>query len=80
MKVLVTGASGFLGRYVCEQLVERGHETGALVRRVGSEPEGSLAVAGDLTDSSSLTLAMKVFEPVAMTTASISPCLTTLPA
>lgn len=63
MKVLVTGASGFLGRYVCEQLVERGHETGALVRRPGSEPEGTLAVAGDLTDSHTLKLAMKVFAP-----------------
>ncbi len=63
MKVLVTGASGFLGRYVCEQLVERGHETGALVRRPGSEPEGTVAVAGNLTDRASLTLAMEVFEP-----------------
>ena len=33
MKVLVTGASGFLGSHVAEQLVDRGHSVVALVRR-----------------------------------------------
>jgi nucleoside-diphosphate-sugar epimerase len=33
MKVLVTGASGFLGSHVVEQLVKAGHDVRALVRR-----------------------------------------------
>ena len=33
MKVLLTGASGFLGSHVAEQLVARGHTVRALVRR-----------------------------------------------
>ena len=32
MKVLVTGASGFLGSHIAEQLTEKGHEVRALVR------------------------------------------------
>lgn len=58
MKVLVTGASGFLGGVVCEELIERGHDVGALVRREGSEPPGTDAVAGDLTDAESLARAV----------------------
>jgi nucleoside-diphosphate-sugar epimerase len=33
MKVLVTGATGFLGSHVAEQLVAKGHQVRALVRR-----------------------------------------------
>jgi len=33
MRVLVTGASGFLGSHVAEQLVDEGHEVRCLVRR-----------------------------------------------
>jgi nucleoside-diphosphate-sugar epimerase len=58
VKVLVTGASGFLGGVVCEELIGRGHDVGALVRREGSEPPGTDAVAGDLTDAESLTRAV----------------------
>ncbi|WP_437777436.1 NAD-dependent epimerase/dehydratase family protein [Sorangium sp. So ce1097] len=36
MKVLVTGASGFLGSHVAEQLVQEGHGVVALVRRSSS--------------------------------------------
>ena len=51
VRVLVTGASGFLGRRVCAELRGRDHEVAALVRRPGSQPEGTEAVAGDLTDA-----------------------------
>jgi nucleoside-diphosphate-sugar epimerase len=51
MRVLVTGASGFIGGVLCEKLLHRGHEVGAFVRRAGSEPPGTRAVAGDLRDS-----------------------------
>src|SRR5690349_15664821 len=54
MKVIVTGASGFVGRATCAELARRGHEVVALVRRPGSEPPGTRPVIGDLTDASSL--------------------------
>jgi nucleoside-diphosphate-sugar epimerase len=54
VRTLVTGASGFLGAAVCSELISRGHPVAALVRRQGSEPEGTTAVRGDLTDTASL--------------------------
>ena len=49
MRVLVTGASGFIGHAVCEELGQRGHVPVAMVRRPGSEPAGCEAVIGDLS-------------------------------
>jgi nucleoside-diphosphate-sugar epimerase len=49
VKAFVTGASGFVGGAVCAELLARGHEVTALVRRVGSEPAGTTGVQGDLT-------------------------------
>jgi nucleoside-diphosphate-sugar epimerase len=63
MKVFVTGASGFLGHVVCAEALSRGHEVHALVRRPGSEPAGTIAVAGDLTDAGALTAALTQIEP-----------------
>src|ERR1700737_2631721 len=54
MKVLVTGASGFVGGVTCAELVGRGHDVAALVRRPGSEPTGTRAVSGDLREAASL--------------------------
>ena len=48
MRILVTGASGFIGGVVCRRALESGHEVLALVRRPGSEPAGAQPVAGDL--------------------------------
>jgi nucleoside-diphosphate-sugar epimerase len=63
VKVLVTGASGFIGRAACAELVERGHDAVAMVRRPGSEPPGTTAVQGDLTDADSLTTALTETRP-----------------
>jgi nucleoside-diphosphate-sugar epimerase len=63
VRVLVTGASGFLGGYVCRELLERGHEVAALVRRPGSEPSGCQAVEGDLTDVSTMAWGLEKTRP-----------------
>jgi len=39
MRVLVTGAGGFLGRYVVARLLEKGHRVRAVVRPVSPAPE-----------------------------------------
>ena len=63
MRVLVTGASGFIGGPSCAALAARGHEVVALVRRPGSEPAGTRAVAGDLTDGPGLVAAFAQVAP-----------------
>jgi nucleoside-diphosphate-sugar epimerase len=54
MRILVTGASGFIGHALCAQLLERGHDVGAMVRRPGSEPAGTRALSGELSDGTAL--------------------------
>jgi nucleoside-diphosphate-sugar epimerase len=61
--MLVTGASGFLGRVVSAELIARGHPVAALVRRPGSEPPGTAAVVGDLTDAASIRAAVRSAVP-----------------
>jgi nucleoside-diphosphate-sugar epimerase len=63
MRIMVTGASGFIGQRLCAQLAERGHELSALVRRAGSEPRGTRGVVADLTDEGRLKEALKEEEP-----------------
>jgi nucleoside-diphosphate-sugar epimerase len=66
MRVLVTGASGFLGHAVCAELRARDHEPVALVRRPGSEPPGTRAAPGDLADADALTTALQNTRPDAV--------------
>jgi nucleoside-diphosphate-sugar epimerase len=63
VKVLVTGASGFLGHAVCAELRERGHDVEALVRRPRSEPAGTRAVVCDLTDGDALARVLGQAQP-----------------
>jgi len=63
VKLLVTGASGFLGHAVCAELRSRDHEVTALVRRPGSEPSGTSALAGDLTDADALAAVLEGVRP-----------------
>jgi len=63
VKAIVTGASGFVGQATCAELARRGHEAVALVRRPGSEPAGTRALLGDLTDASSLQAALASERP-----------------
>jgi nucleoside-diphosphate-sugar epimerase len=55
MRAFITGASGFLGHAVCAELIARDHTVTALVRRPGSEPGGTTATHGDLSDQAALT-------------------------
>src|SRR5437899_477772 len=63
MRTLVTGASGFIGQALCAQLLKQGHEVGALVRRPGSEPPGTRALAGDLSDGPGLVQTLAAERP-----------------
>lgn len=59
--ILVTGATGFVGRNLCPYLVERGHRVRALVRRTSDhaflDPLGVEKAWGDLRDPASVTAA-----------------------
>jgi len=66
VKVLVTGASGFLGATVCAGLLERGHTVSALARRPGSVPEAVEELKGDLTDGEGVRTALAAARPEAV--------------
>lgn len=66
MRVLVTGAAGFVGHAVCGELLARGHGVHALVRRSGSEPAGTTAVLADLTDEEAVRAAVAQAAPEAV--------------
>jgi len=66
VRVLVTGASGFLGHAVCAELSARGHDVHALVRRAGSQPPDTTPVSGELTDAVRLTAAVTEVAPDAV--------------
>lgn len=49
MKILVTGANGFIGQHVCEELVRRGHTVSAVVRRPKYAPAETIEIViGDI--------------------------------
>ena len=67
MRVLVTGATGFVGRRLVPALVDRGHEVVTLVRDADryDAPDGVRVVEGDLLESETLPPAFEVDgEPV----------------
>ena len=55
LTVLVTGATGFIGRRLVPELVERGHKVRAMTRNPDSYDGPGEAVGGDVFDRSSLT-------------------------
>ena len=67
MKVLVTGAAGFIGGHLVDKLVERGDEVRALVRPDGDTSHlrtGVEIMSGDLTDAASLKCAVRSMQVV----------------
>ncbi|MEU4539966.1 NAD(P)H-binding protein [Streptosporangium sp. NPDC023825] len=64
MTILVTGATGLVGREVVGQLLKTGHDVRALTRRpaVAGLPEGVTVVEGDLERPESLRAALRGVE------------------
>lgn len=62
MKILVTGATGFVGRNVANAIVDAGHEVRVLERKAGSWSKVGIrcqeAVQGDMADAGSLRRAV----------------------
>jgi uncharacterized protein YbjT (DUF2867 family) len=54
MKILVTGATGFVGSHLVRALVEAGHDVRAMTRRPDDHVGPGQAVAGDVGDEASL--------------------------
>lgn len=59
MKVLVTGASGFVGRHLTPALVDGGHDVVAMTRHPDDYSGAGTAVFGDVADEDSLRAAME---------------------
>ena len=53
VKVLVAGASGFVGRRLCAALVDAGHDVRAMTRHPDSYQGAGTAVRGDVDDAAS---------------------------
>ena len=66
---LVIGGTGFLGREIACQLLERGQKVRLLCRRSGDMPDGAEVVFGDLADPESLEKACQGIETVYHTAA-----------
>ncbi|MEV0199312.1 NAD-dependent epimerase/dehydratase family protein [Nonomuraea sp. NPDC050691] len=58
MKILVVGATGYIGAVVADRLAEAGHEVVELSRSGDGSQRGRVRRAGDLTDPSSLSAAV----------------------
>ena len=74
--ILITGATGFLGRFIVNELLEKGHELRLLVRNAKdrSLPWGSLVEVadGDIMDVNALEKAMQGVEYVVHAAAVVS--------
>lgn len=70
MNILVTGATGQVGRHLIDQLLGSGHNVRALTRSPARAvlPTGADAVAGDLTDTASLEAAFAEMDAVHLIT------------
>jgi NAD+-dependent farnesol dehydrogenase len=78
MRVLVTGASGYLGGRLCAALADAGHAVRALVRRTSDVSGLPLSVErayGDITDADSLAATFDGCDAVFHAAAAVEPWL-----
>lgn len=70
MRVLVTGATGNIGRHLVKELHQNGHDVRALTRNPATAdlPVGVDVVAGDLTDASTLESAFDSIDAIHLIT------------
>jgi GDP-4-dehydro-6-deoxy-D-mannose reductase len=66
MRVLVTGAGGFVGRRLVTALLARGHEVGQLVLETDCGAAGAIRFAGDLRHRDDVARAMAAYAPEAV--------------
>jgi NADH dehydrogenase len=59
MHVLLVGGSGFIGTYLSEELLDRGHDVTVLSRSPEDVPEGVETAMGDVTASDSIEAAFE---------------------
>ncbi len=61
MRALVTGANGFLGTYLVDELIDRGHEVVGMVRKGQTTPEGGglSYVLGDIRNADAIDDALR---------------------
>jgi nucleoside-diphosphate-sugar epimerase len=76
MKVLITGATGFIGSHIVKSLVSKGHKVRTLVRKSSDTSDikgpGVDLAYGDITDPESLTVAVKGMDAVIHLAAMVS--------
>jgi nucleoside-diphosphate-sugar epimerase len=60
-RVLVTGASGFVGRHLCDELIRRGHTVRAALRRPDATPVNRLetCIVGELSPGTDWTRSLE---------------------
>ena len=58
IKVLITGASGYIGRYLVDELIEHEHELMALMRQLSLKIKDVEIVYGDILKPESLLFAL----------------------
>src|SRR5215470_11432293 len=65
MLIALTGATGFIGQYLLQEMPKRGHRVRALLRRPASMPvQTSSAVIGDLTKPQNMSAALEGVDAV----------------
>lgn len=74
MRILITGATGFLGSHLCDRLVKNGHQVNGLVRSQGDRLRSIHVepILGDITDIDSLHSAIHDQDWVIHTAAHLS--------